>query len=78
MENGRLDIQRPGSFLKGGEGVQGIAGIQELFARLYHEQEMPYDLIVCPVGSGTTLAGIALASKGRAQVLGFSALKGRA
>lgn len=61
---------------EGGEGASGLAGIQELFARLYHEHAMPYDLIVCPVGSGTTLAGIALASGGRAQVVGMSALKG--
>lgn len=61
---------------EGGEGVSGLAGIQELFARLYHDYPMHYDLIVCPVGSGTTLAGIALASGGRAQVVGMSALRG--
>lgn len=74
---GQLSEQYPDAWIipEGGEGLQGLAGVQELFSRLYHECDMPYDLIVCPVGTGTTLAGIILAAGTRAQVLGYSALK---
>ena len=61
---------------EGGEGELGVHGVQELFARLYHEGAMNYDLIVVSVGSGTTIAGVILGVAGRAQVLGYSALKG--
>lgn len=61
---------------EGGEGREGMAGIEDLFGRLFHESGVPYDVIVCPVGSGTTLAGIVSAVAGRARVVGFSALKG--
>lgn len=61
---------------EGGEGREGVAGIESLFGRLFHESGVPYDVIVCPVGSGTTLAGIISAVSGRAHVVGFSALKG--
>lgn len=76
-----IDIMQtrfPDTFVipEGGEGELGVHGVQGLFSRLYHLVEMPYDLIVCPVGSGATLAGIVLATAGRAQVLGFSALRG--
>jgi len=79
-ESMREQVQRmfPDAYVipEGGEGTLGTLGVHDLFARLYHEGLMSYDLIVSPVGSGTTLAGIISASKGRAQVLGISALKG--
>lgn len=73
-----LRSRYPDAFLipEGGEGELGGHGVQELFAQLYHEGLMSYDLIVCAVGSGTTMAGMILGCAGRAQVLGFSALKG--
>ncbi len=61
---------------EGGAGEDGVLGVEMLFNALHHQGLIDYDYIVCPVGSGTTLAGIVRARVGRAQCLGFSALKG--
>lgn len=61
---------------EGGASAPGIAGIQELFSDLFKSECVQYDVIVCPVGSGATLAGIASAEVGQAKCIGFSALKG--
>ncbi|KZY45077.1 MULTISPECIES: 1-aminocyclopropane-1-carboxylate deaminase/D-cysteine desulfhydrase [unclassified Oleiphilus] len=60
---------------EGGAGRQGTLGIESLFNTLHHAGQLNYDLIACAVGSGATLAGIAQANIGRAQCVGFSALK---
>ncbi len=60
---------------EGGEGALGVLGIQELFVKLGELPTFDYDYIVCPVGSGTTLSGVAAANMS-AQCIGFSALKG--
>jgi len=65
---------------EGGEGKSGVRGVKELFSALCLGNT--YDLVVCSVGSGTTMAGIVEGLSGRegegsgSQVLGFSALKG--
>ena len=61
---------------EGGAGRQGTLGIEALFNSLFHAGKINYDVIACPVGSGATLAGLAQSKIGRAQCLGFSALKG--
>lgn len=61
---------------EGGAGSDGVLGIESLFNALHHQGVMDYDYIATPVGSGTTLAGVARAKIGRAKCLGFSALKG--
>src|SRR5262249_38175721 len=43
----------------GGEGIKGIEGVREFL----DQQELPpYDHIICPVGTGTTMMGIAASS----------------
>lgn len=61
---------------EGGAGDDGVLGVESLFNALHHSGSLNYDFIVTPVGSGTTLAGIARANIGRARCIGFSALKG--
>lgn len=61
---------------EGGSGSDGVLGVESLFNALHHQGSLDYDVITTPVGSGTTLAGIARAKIGRAKCLGFSALKG--
>jgi 1-aminocyclopropane-1-carboxylate deaminase/D-cysteine desulfhydrase len=63
---------------EGGAGADGVLGVESLFNALHHQGVLDYDFITMPVGSGTTLAGVARAKIGRAKCLGFSALKGAA
>jgi len=60
---------------EGGEGRQGVQGVRELFQALFDAASEPYDYVVCPVGSGTTLAGIVAGSPGQTHCIGFSVLK---
>jgi 1-aminocyclopropane-1-carboxylate deaminase len=55
---------------EGGSNALAVRGCAELPAEIAE----PYDLICCPVGTGGTLAGLALGTGRRA--LGFSVLKG--
>lgn len=61
---------------EGGGGEVGARGVRELLERLYQAGLLDYDYIVCPVGSGTTLAGLATAQIGAVECIGFSVLKG--
>jgi len=61
---------------EGGSSEQGVLGVRELFEQMWSADEMNYDVIACPVGSGATLAGIASANLGEVRCIGFSALKG--
>lgn len=61
---------------EGGEGQAGLQGMRELMERFFDELDEGYDLIVTPVGSGTTMAGILAAAPVRQRVVGVSALKG--
>ena len=55
---------------EGGAGENGISGAM----KMVNEIE-PYDLIVLPCATGTTLAGIALKNK-NCKIIGFQVLKG--
>ncbi|GLY06752.1 1-aminocyclopropane-1-carboxylate deaminase [Actinoplanes sp. NBRC 101535] len=57
---------------EGGSNCHAIRGVAELVDELDTE----FDHIVCPMGTGGTLAGIITGLQGRAQVLGVSSLKG--
>ncbi len=61
---------------EGGEGEEGVAGVRDLFTELSDSGDFKYDYICCPVGSGTTLAGIVAADIPEVRCIGFSALKG--
>jgi 1-aminocyclopropane-1-carboxylate deaminase/D-cysteine desulfhydrase-like pyridoxal-dependent ACC family enzyme len=58
---------------EGGEGADGVEGVASLFQTLDLDR---YDLILTPVGSGTTLAGLHNGVGDSARVVGVSALKG--
>lgn len=67
--------QRFGGFYllpEGGGNAAGVRGCAEIPAEI----DRPFDLICCPCGTGTTLAGIAHGLAGGQRALGFSALKG--
>ncbi len=61
---------------EGGESPLAMLGLAEMFSRVLESAEPNYDLVVCPVGSGTTLAGLVASTSPDAFCLGFSALKG--
>lgn len=66
--NSRFD--QPFFIPMGGENKHGMRGCEEIVSEI----EIETDLISLPVGTGTTLQGIAK-SAGKRQVLGFSAVK---
>jgi 1-aminocyclopropane-1-carboxylate deaminase len=57
---------------EGGANDLGVHGAQDL----YSTEDQTWDAILVPVGTGTTLAGMALKSGGAAAIVGVSALKG--
>jgi 1-aminocyclopropane-1-carboxylate deaminase len=57
---------------EGGANDLGVHGAQDL----YSTEDQTWDAILVPVGTGTTLAGMALKSGGAAPIVGVSALKG--
>ncbi|PSR55047.1 1-aminocyclopropane-1-carboxylate deaminase [Adhaeribacter arboris] len=57
---------------EGGTNVLAVKGCTEII----HDINIPVDYICCAAGTGGTLAGIIAGLQGKAQVLGFSALKG--
>lgn len=61
---------------EGGEGLAGLQGLHELMERFFDELDEGYDLVVSPVGSGTTLASLLAAAPERQRIIGVSALKG--
>jgi D-cysteine desulfhydrase len=67
--------QYPGAYLieEGGSGELGILGAGEILSLVNKEQ---YTHIVCAMGTGTMLLGIAGATLPRQQVIGIPVLKG--
>lgn len=63
----------PGSYLvpEGGANAAGVRGCKEIV----EEVAMPFDKVAVACGTGTTLAGIAMALQPGQQAMGFSALK---
>ena len=60
------------SFYEALANALAVRGCAELAA----EVTEPYDVLCCPVGTGGTLAGLALGLREGARALGFSVLKG--
>lgn len=56
---------------EGGRSAEGVKGATEILNYAQHH----YSHIVCPVGTGTTLAGLINASTSNQHVIGISALK---
>ena len=67
-----LKLRFPDSLIipEGGAGERGIAGAQDMVNEIE-----PYDFIVLPCATGTTLAGVAAKNK-NCEILGFQVLKG--
>lgn len=57
---------------EGGGNEHGVRGCAELPGEIGTD----FDVICCASGTGTTLAGVATALRGRQHAIGFSALKG--
>lgn len=57
---------------EGGSNAEGVRGCAAIPAEI----TQPFDIICCPCGTGTTLAGIAAALRPGQRAIGFSALKG--
>jgi 1-aminocyclopropane-1-carboxylate deaminase len=68
--------QYPNAILipEGGAGMPALEGVFEIVSELNHQVE--YDVLCCAVGSGTTLAGLAIANQNTKSLIGVSALKG--
>jgi len=66
----RLQFGRILIIPEGGSNFEGINGAMETISGL------SYSHYACAVGTGATAAGLLLESGGKAQILGFSALKG--
>lgn len=60
---------------EGGANQWALAGCRDIVAGI-NQQLTDFDVVCVPCGTGATLAGIVSALDGRAEVLGFSALKG--
>ena len=59
---------------EGGDGPLGLKGAEEIGKLIPNE----YDLIVCAVGTGTTLSGIVNQLRPQQRALGFTVMKGGA
>lgn len=57
---------------EGGSAPLALPGCAELVAEI----QEPFDLIVCPVGTGGTLAGLSVGAGSGRQALGFAVLRG--
>jgi 1-aminocyclopropane-1-carboxylate deaminase len=57
---------------EGGANVKGIEGCREI----RNHFQIPFDVIACPCGTGTTLSGIILSLKKNEKAFGFQVLKG--
>lgn len=57
----------------GGEGEMGVKGCKEIV----EEFNIPFDYIVTPCGTGTTLSGLAVCLQKGQKAIGISALKGK-
>ncbi len=57
---------------EGGTNTLAIKGVAEIIS----EVDISFDVIVTPVGTGGTLAGLLFGLEGKSEVWGFSALKG--
>ena len=57
---------------EGGSNELAIPGVRELL----YDIKLDFDFIICPVGTGGTLAGIASELKGSQKAMGYSVLKG--
>ncbi len=61
---------------EGGAGPLGIKGIQSLVDEVYQQSPTSFDYWVCPVGTGTTAAGLYLNLRRGEQLMAVSVLKG--
>ena len=73
-----LQQRFPGFFLipEGGTNDLALKGVAELVPELEAQMQGLPDFLCVPCGTGGTLAGLVFGLRGRAQVVGFSALKG--
>lgn len=70
-----LAKQYPQAFIipEGGSNALALPGVQEIITEL--DQQVKYDYLFAPVGSGGTLAGLILADNNRHKICGIAVLK---
>ena len=71
----QLQQQYPGYYIvpEGGSNSLALQGVAEVIDEL--NQQIEFDTLITPVGSGGTLAGLILGDKGQHNLLGVSVLK---
>lgn len=57
---------------EGGSNAQAVAGCKEIISLI----DDPFDVLICAVGTGATLAGLIVGSADNQQIIGFPAVKG--
>ncbi len=69
-----LQSEYPHYFIvpEGGTNEYAIQGVREIWAEL----DMEYDYLICPFGTGGTMAGLLSGNQTHTIILGFSSLKG--
>jgi 1-aminocyclopropane-1-carboxylate deaminase len=60
---------------EGGRSVEALRGVTELVDEIHQQLGRAADVIVCPCGSGTTMAGIVIGMNGRGRAIGISAVQ---
>lgn len=71
----QLQIQFPNSFIvpEGGSNTLALRGMSEVIDEL--NQQLEFDSLLCPVGSGGTLAGLVLGDAEQHNIIGVGVLK---
>lgn len=72
----KLQTQYPDGVIipEGGSNKQALLGVAEIIDEA--KQQVAFDTVLTPIGSGGTLAGLALGTRGINKVIGISVLKG--
>lgn len=72
--SGEIEQEFPGYLIvpEGGTNEFAIRGVREI----WDELDEHYDYVVCPFGTGGTMAGLSAGAPASTKVLGFSSLKG--
>lgn len=60
---------------EGGKSIEAMRGVTEVVEEIQLQLGQAADVIICPCGSGTTMAGIVLGMKGKGRAIGVAAVQ---